>query len=255
MSRLAAPLVTAATVLLAATPSHAADVEVSVPASITRSVIEDRMTDFMVDDPSTRLSWRPGVAQPTHLSGNGDDVLHVVLDLSSEEEVIPGSSWLFDVPLTLAFDLYFRCDSDGVGLRIINTVASIVVNSNTSWVPPEKVEAMRANAQEMLDTQTRPMLNDVWKKLKSVENSNLPGFRQVCPHFEVGSAGKITAEVDFDQGCINGRVQRASCPSGWLGGGVKARCVNGEWHRVTPPGCYPPGNQPDHPTPPGGHQP
>jgi hypothetical protein len=247
--------VTAATLLLAAATSHAADIEVTVPASIVRDQIEHRMTDFMVDEPTTKLSWRAGVSQPTHLSGDGDDLLHVVLDLSREETVVPG--WNVDVPLTLSFDLYFRCDGDGVGLRIIHTAASVVrpPGSGPTWLSPERVEELRADAQEMLDTETRPLLGDVWKKLKSVENSGLPGFRQVCPHFEVGSSGKVTAEVDFDKGCINGRTQRASCPSGWLGGGVKARCENGEWHPVTPPGCYPPANQPDHPAPPGGHQP
>jgi hypothetical protein len=250
MSRLATSLATAATLSFAAATSHAADIEVSVPASITRNVVENQMTDYMVDEPETRLSWRPGVDQPVHLSGTGTDVLHVVLDLSHEETILGG--WLIDFPMSVVFDIWFRCDGDGVGLRVINPVVSVIKSSGAELLSPEQTEDMRADAQSMLDTKTRPMLSDVWKKLKSVENSNVPGFRQVCPHFEVSSSGKITAEVDFENGCINGRVKRRTCPPSWEGtGNITARCSNGEWHPVTSPGCYPPDGQPDHPTPPG----
>jgi hypothetical protein len=112
-----------------------------------------------------------------------------------------------------------------------------------------------ATGNAMITKATGPMLAALWKKLQAV--ASLPGNHyQNCPHFEVATSGALHAEIDFENGCINGTQTVVPCPAGFEGKGSKwITCGNGElWTRVGVNTCKR-RDDVDPPPPPGGAQP
>ena len=97
----------------------------------------------------------------------------------------------------------------------------------------------------MLAARTQAIIGPIWSQLGSLSANAVA--RQVCPRFEVGSRGNLDVQVDFRNGCINGRRKVRACGAGYTGDGYRYLRLNGYWERS---GGY---CQPA--APPGGHRP
>jgi hypothetical protein len=193
----------------------------------------------MKANPKQGLDWRPAPSTPIKVTRMYDDVMQVNLQL------VKGG-----INVDVLFYVNLVCGFDGVQPAISGTEVTALGASQ-----PGDAANLEATGNAMITKATGPMLAALWKKLQAV--ASLPGNHyQNCPHFEVATSGALHAEIDFENGCINGTQTVVPCPAGFEGKGSKwITCGNGElWTRVGVNTCKR-RDDVDPPPPPGGAQP
>jgi hypothetical protein len=225
--------------LLAGTAHADPDVMLDVPASIIADALHDQISNVMTAQPALSLGWRPKSTQPVALSRTSAQRAHARLDLVHDPKAAKPD------PVIIEFDVFFDCDVDGLSISIDGTE----VNGGTGAA----ATAIEKAGNTMIVSATKPMTTALWKSLKMVDK--LPGnHNRVCPYFNVSTAGGLHAELDFEEGCINGYKRTVACPKGWKGPFDQlTQCINGILK--TTDGTCKPDDTVDPPPPPGGSQP
>jgi hypothetical protein len=232
-------LATLAAVAFLSVPSasRAADAAIDVSASFIANSIGGAI-DGYIEANVSRFAWLNGLSHvETSLSGADDVTLHVLLRLSYEV-TIGGRS--VNVPVDLDLDLRFECDAGGPSLRLDNLRVTTLVT-----IPAAVIAEIRTAADRMLVDRTRAIVEPIWNALGTLPP--IADVRQVCPHFEIAPNGAIHAELDFVNGCINGRHKHRACGGRFVGDGYDYACVNGRWDLLggfCEPGAPPGGQRP-----------
>jgi hypothetical protein len=222
--------------LLAGTARAAVDVELDVPPSTIANALKEQIGKAMA---AQSLGWRPGATKPVALSSGDAQRVHARLDMVHNPKAAT------PVPVSIELDVLFDCDADGISITIDRTE----VNGGTGAV----ADAIEKAGNAMIATATKPMTTALWKSLKMVDK--LPGnHNRVCPNFQISSAGGLRAQLDFEDGCINGYKLTTPCPKGYKGPfDKKLVCTNG--NLITYDGTCKWDDTVDPPPPPGGNQP
>jgi hypothetical protein len=221
----------------AARRADAADISVAVSDSFITSKVDAAINGY-IQSQISEFAWLAGVTRvETFASGNGERTLHVRLNLTFDASVLGAPAV---IPVDIDFDVVLDCNASGPYALIDALEATALVP-----VPPEIEQRIQTEANRMLTARTQAIIGPIWSQLGSLPANAVA--RQVCPHFQVGPQGDLYVEVDFRNGCINGRRKLRACGAGYTGEGHRYLCVNGYWERA--------GGFCERAAPPGGHRP
>ena len=221
----------------AARNAEAADISVAVSDSFITSTVDAAINSY-IQAQSSEFAWLAGVTRvETFASGADESTLHIRLNLTFDASVL-GAPVV--VPVDIDFDVVLDCNANGPYALIDELEATTLLP-----VPPEIEQRIQTEANRMLAARTGAIIGPIWSQLGSLPANAVA--RQVCPHFEVGPQGDLYVEVDFRNGCINGRRKVRTCGAGYTGDGYRYLCVNGYWERA--------GGYCERAAPPGGHRP
>ncbi|HEY6556820.1 MAG TPA: hypothetical protein VI072_06090 [Polyangiaceae bacterium] len=207
----------------AAGEAEAADISVSVSDSFITSKIDTAINSYIQSQVS-EFAWLAGVTRvETFASGVDGNTLHIRLNLTFDASVLGVPAV---VPVDIDFDVVLDCNANGPFALIDELEATTLVP-----VRPEIERAIQTEANRMLAARTQAIIGPIWTQLGGLPANAIA--RQVCPHFEVSSQGALYVEVDFRNGCINGRTKVRACGARYTGDGYRYLCVNGYWERAS----------------------
>jgi len=214
-------------ILLMSTPAYAADITFDVPETRIASFVQDAVTSFVREHGAEYSFAGVTLADAQSISVSTGKASETAVQLTITLQFVLFAAGLpvsFDAPIYA--DLSLDCDSGGPSLRFDGARVG-----DGLPVTEEDLASLESAANGMVADKTDAIFDAVWRSLGNMKG--LASARQVCPHIEVSEAGALHGELDFTNGCINGKEKVTACatPKFW-GKGSTFRCSNGTWHLV-----------------------